>query len=95
MPEQTDLYSRRPSRIVLYGVDWCPDCRRARAVLAREQIAYLDVNVDRDPQAESFVKELNRGFRSVPTIIFPDGRVLVEPRDDQLSEAVKAAPANG
>jgi len=30
MPETTDLYTTTPSRIVMYSVDWCPDCRRAR-----------------------------------------------------------------
>lgn len=83
---QSDLYNRYPSQIVMYGVDWCPDCRRARFFFKRKNISYLDVNVDEDPQAAAFIKELNGGMRSVPTIVFPDGSLLVEPSDSQLEE---------
>jgi hypothetical protein len=32
--------------------------------------------------------EMNHGYRSVPTIIFPDGTVLVEPSWQELKEKV-------
>jgi len=35
---------------------------------------------------EKFVKETNKGFRSVPTIIFPDGSILVEPSTSMLAK---------
>lgn len=79
-----DLYSRTPEQVVLYGVSWCGDCRRARRVLAQVGTPYLDVDIDADTQAEAFVKDVNRGSRSVPTIIFPDGSLMVEPGDDEL-----------
>jgi glutaredoxin len=80
-----DLYNLRPSQIILYGVDWCPDCRRAKFFLKRKEIPFVEINVDQDAQAEAFVKQINRGFRSVPTIIFPDGSYLVEPSTDELA----------
>jgi len=83
---QNDLYTRQPSQIVMYGVDWCPDCRRARFFFKRKNIPYLDVNIDENEQAAAFVKEINGGMRSVPTIIFPDGSLLVEPSEAQLEE---------
>jgi mycoredoxin len=46
----------------------------------------VEVNVDVDEQGAAFVREVNSGKRSVPTIIFPDGTVLVEPSTEQLSE---------
>jgi mycoredoxin len=42
------------------------------------------VDVNSDKKAEAFVKELNNGFRSVPTIIFPDGSKMVEPSSADL-----------
>lgn len=81
----TDLYQKNPSRIVLYGVSWCPDCHRARAVLNRLGVSYLDVDVDNDPQAAAFITELNNGMRRVPTIVFPDGSLLVEPDNQTLT----------
>ena len=84
MTDQSDLYSTSPSQIVMYSVEWCPDCRRAKFFFKRKKIEVLEVDVNADKKAEEFVKELNNGFRSVPTIILPDGSMLVEPSTDEL-----------
>jgi mycoredoxin len=80
-----DLYTLQPQRIVMYAVDWCPDCRRAKFFFERQHISYETVNVDEDAQGADFVKQVNQGQRSVPTIIFPDGSIMVEPSTDQLA----------
>ncbi len=77
MPEQT---------ITVYATDWCPDCRRAKIFLDQHNIPYKWVNIDHDAAAEQFVKQTNRGMRSVPTIIWTDGTVLVEPSDMRLAQ---------
>jgi mycoredoxin len=79
-----DLYTLKPSQIVMYAVEWCPDCRRAKFFFKRKHIDVLEVDVNADKKAEKFVKELNNGFRSVPTIILPDGSKLVEPSMEEL-----------
>ena len=81
-----DLYTLKPHQIVMYAVDWCPDCKRAKFFFKRKGITYEMVNVDEDPRGAEFVKEVNLGKRSVPTIVFPDGSIMVEPSEDQLSE---------
>jgi mycoredoxin len=80
----TDLYSLNPAQIVMYSVEWCPDCRRAKFFFKRKHIDVLEVDVSADKKAEAFVKELNHGNRSVPTIILPDGSMMVEPSADEL-----------
>jgi len=80
----TDLYSLNPAQIVMYAVEWCPDCRRAKFFFKRKKIEVLEVDVNADKQAEAFVKELNHGYRSVPTIILPDGSMMVEPSTEEL-----------
>jgi len=82
----TDLYSLKPAQIVMYSVEWCPDCRRAKFFFKRKNIDILEVDVNADKKAETFVKELNNGNRSVPTIIFPDGSMMVEPSTEELEE---------
>lgn len=89
MTTHPDLYTKHPTIIVMYATAWCPDCHRARRVLESEQIPFVDVDIDRDPQAQRFVQDINRGNRSVPTIIFPDGTQLVEPRNEQLAEKLR------
>ena len=80
----SDLYSLKPAQIVMYAVEWCPDCRRAKFFFKRKKIDVLEVDVNTDKKAEEFVKGLNNGNRSVPTIIFPDGSMLVEPSNADL-----------
>jgi mycoredoxin len=82
----TDLYSLNPKQIVMYAVEWCPDCRRAKFFFKRKKIDVLEVDVNADKKAEEFVKRLNNGFRSVPTIILPDGSMIVEPSTEELEE---------
>jgi len=86
MDVQNDLYSTKPSQIVMYSVEWCPDCRRAKFFFKRKGIQVMEVDVNTDQKAEDFVKQLNHGFRSVPTIIFPDGSMMVEPSGAELDE---------
>jgi len=81
-----DLYSLNPTQIVMYSVEWCPDCRRAKFFFKRKKIDVLEVDVNADKNAEAFVKELNKGNRSVPTIILPDGSMMVEPSTEELEE---------
>jgi len=87
----SDLYNRAPSGIMLYGTSWCGDCRRARRILGEMNAAYQDIDIEADPQAARFVEELNHGSRSVPTIIFPDGAILIEPDNDRLREKITGA----
>jgi mycoredoxin len=86
MSDQNDLYTMSPNQIVMYAVDWCPDCRRAKFFFKRKKVDVVEVDVNADKKAEKFVKELNNGNRSVPTIIFPNGSMMVEPSTQELEE---------
>jgi len=77
-----------PDQITLYGTNWCPDSKRSKFFFKRKGISIKFIDIDEDPEAEVFVKEVNQGFRSSPTIIFPDGSILVEPTDEQLAERI-------
>jgi hypothetical protein len=43
------------------------------------------MDIDRDRAGEKFVIQTNRGNRSIPTIVFADGSILVEPPNAELS----------
>jgi mycoredoxin len=70
--------------IVVYGTTWCGHTRRCRTLLDSFGVAYRWVDVDQDSEGCAFVERVNQGLRSVPTIVFPDGSVLVEPSEEVL-----------
>lgn len=72
--------------IVMYSTSWCPDCHRAKYLLENYGVSYIDVDIDENEAGEAFVRLVNRGSRTVPTIIFPDGSILVEPTNQMLAE---------
>ncbi len=71
-------------QIRMYGVTWCGDCKRSKRVFSDMQVPYIWYDLDKDPRAAEFVKSVNQGMRRVPTIVFPDGSMLMEPPDDIL-----------
>ena len=76
--------------IVVYGTAWCGDCRRAKKLLERRGIDYAWVDIEEQKGAKEDMLRLNGGDRRVPTLLFPDGSVLVE-----LSNAELGAKLDG
>ncbi len=72
------------SIIILYGTNWCYASKRVRNMMEENHIPYQWVDIDKDSEARSFVEQTNHGFRSVPTLLFPDGSTLTEPSDGEL-----------
>jgi mycoredoxin len=70
--------------ITVYSTTSCPDCWRSKRYLDRQNVPYTWVNINEQPEAAQTVMRINGGNRSVPTIVFPDGSVLVEPSDREL-----------
>ncbi|KAB8143429.1 NrdH-redoxin [Chloroflexia bacterium SDU3-3] len=70
--------------VTLYGTNWCGDCKRALRVLKEMEWPVNYINIEQDENAAAYVQQVNNGSRSVPTIIFPDGSVLVEPSNAAL-----------
>ena len=78
------------ARIKIYGTTWCGASNRARRKFTEAQVDFDWIDIDNDPAGEKFVIETNNGFRSVPTILFPDGSILVEPSNYQLMEKLES-----
>jgi len=81
-----NLYNLNPAQIVMYSTQYCSDCQRAKAFFETNHIPYERVLLEGNHEATEFVMKMNNGYKSVPTIIFPDGSVLVEPSWQQLAE---------
>ncbi|MBL1077435.1 glutaredoxin family protein [Nocardia sp. 2] len=73
--------------IVLYGADWCGDCRRAKTWLRENKVAFTEVDVEHDEAARARAVELS-GRKNIPVIVLPGGTVLVEPTNAELKAAL-------
>ena len=90
----TDYYTLTPTQIVMYTTEYCSDCMRAKRFFEAKNIPYLCVGLEGNAEATEFVTRVNNGYRSVPTIIFPDGSVLVEPGWKELKAKIADKQGN-
>ena len=73
-------------KIKVYGAPWCPDCKRAKQFLGEQRVPYAWIDVDEDPEGLRFIEQVNNGKHIIPTIVFEDGSVLVEPTNAELAQ---------
>jgi mycoredoxin len=83
--ESTNAIQKNEKKITVYATTWCGDCRFAKRWFDARGIAYDYINIEENEEAAAYVIKINNGARSVPTIIFPDGSILVEPDARQLA----------
>ncbi len=72
--------------ILMYTTSWCSDCHRAKYLLDAYGVPYINIDVEENAEGMAFVKQVNNGRRVVPTIVFPDQTILVEPSNARLAE---------
>ena len=79
----------KTGEITMYSTSWCPDCVRAKMMFRRLKVSFTEIDVDKSKEGHKIVMDHNKGKRVVPTIIFPDGSVLVEPTNRELRQKVE------
>jgi mycoredoxin len=77
-------------KIIIYGTPFCMMIGQVKAVLDRSNVVYEYIDISRNSQAATRVKEINNGYASVPTLQFPDGSTLTEPSVSELRERLQA-----
>lgn len=74
--------------IVAYTVSWCPHCRAAKEYLVRNNIPFINKDVEKDPKA---MEQLTDTYHSqgVPVIVIGTGKdeVVLEGFSPELFEA--------
>ena len=84
----SQLFVRNPPQIVMYTTESCSDCQRAKAFFDANNVEFLRIPLEGNAEATEFVRQVNNGLQSVPTIVFPDGTVLVEPSWEELKQKI-------
>ncbi len=82
------------SKVTMYGADWCSDCLRSKRLLDRLGVDYAYLDVAADEQAARQAQEIS-GRQSIPVIVLPNGVLLVEPSDPELTRELAGAGVTG
>jgi len=77
-------------QLTMYTTPWCGFCRNLKRQLARDGIEIDEIDIERDQAAAEYVMSVNGGNQTVPTVLFPDGAVLVNPSAAQVQERLAA-----
>jgi len=78
-----------PDRILMFGAEWCRDCRRSKALLDKEGVAYDYVDLEQVADGADRALAIS-GRTNIPVVVFPDGSHLVEPSDAELAAKLPA-----
>ena len=65
--------------MIVYTTQWCGYCFRLKADLHRAGIAFDEVDIEQEPDAEQLVRSVNQGNATVPTVVFDDGSSSTNP----------------
>ena len=79
-------------KITVYGAPWCPDCKQSKQFLGEQRVRFNWVDIDEDEEGQKRVQELNDGKQIIPTIVFEDGSILVEPSNAELAAKLGINP---
>jgi thioredoxin reductase (NADPH) len=71
--------------IKLYGTNWCSDCKRSKKFLGEQRVRYEFINIEEDQAGQQYVLQVQHGGLTIPTIVFADGSMLIEPSNAELA----------
>jgi len=70
------------------GTLWSPSSYRVKDFLARSQIPYRWLDIERDGEARELVEATSGGQLRLPTLFFPDGSTLTDPDLRTLADKI-------
>lgn len=73
------------------GSRWCADCYRVKEFLARNNVPYQWIDIERDAPTRELVVSLTGSASQLPVVWFPDGSFLVSPASRALADKVGIA----
>ena len=87
-----DNQQENAKKLIVYGHDSCGQARTLVRALHQKEIEYewRDIH-NGDLIWKDELRILASGYLSVPTVIFPDGKVLVEPWPEEVLEYLKSS----
>ena len=71
-------------KLVVYGHPTCPNVGPIKWLMTLTKVPYEYIDIHQDQTAAAYIRTLNYGNDSVPTLVFPDGGILTEPSPGTL-----------
>jgi thioredoxin reductase (NADPH) len=68
------------------GTSWSAASHAIKDFLARSQIPYQFLDIERDAEARALVEQANETTYRLPVVFFPEGDVLIEPSLTEVAE---------
>ena len=65
--------------VTMFTTEWCGYCKRLKVAMKAAGISFDEVDIEQDPAAAEFVRGVNGGNQTVPTLKFADGSALTNP----------------
>jgi mycoredoxin len=81
--------------ITLYTSNWCAHAMSVEGFLEKNNVPVTMINIDGNREARETLIEINGGYASVPTLVFPDGSKLTEPSFGELRQKLAIEPPPG
>lgn len=72
--------------VTVYTSSYCLHSRSVVRFLKNNDIPAEIISIDGDHEAREKVISLNKGYASVPTLVFPDGTQFTEPSYKELRD---------
>lgn len=72
---------------IIFGADWCGDCRRAKRVFDSAGASYRYIDLVADPEAAEVARDIS-GRTNIPVILYSDGSHQVEPSNADMQHKI-------
>ena len=80
------------ARLTVYRRDHCGYCTQLERALRKAEVPYDRRDIHHDPAAAEFVRSVNNGDETVPTVVIGDDDVRTNPDPAQLLRDLGFAP---
>jgi thioredoxin reductase (NADPH) len=70
------------------GTLWSPSSHNVKDFISRNRIPYQWLDIELDSEANALVAEVQKKQPGLPAVFMPDGRVLVNPSNTELAQAI-------
>lgn|SRR5579883_1634038 len=77
-----------PAQLRVIGRLWSAQTHEIEDFLARNQVPYQWLSVDKSQEAKQLLEQLHLDQRKLPVVIFPDGLYMVKPDVRQIAEKI-------